>query len=95
MTKERIIKELEKIYTQIESLEEKVKKLKEKATILEEQKQQVEETEVYCLIRKFKISSERLQLLNDLNEEEILEFLEQKEKEKENSEKENSKKEIA
>ncbi len=95
MTKERIIKELEKTYTQIETLEEKVKKLKEKATVLEEEKQKVEEAEIYELIRKFKISSDRLQLLNELNEEEILEFLEQKEKEKESHGKENLEKEIA
>ncbi len=82
MTKERIEKELQKTYEQIESSKEKLEKLQEKVKELEEHKQQVEEKEVYGLIRKFKISSERLQLLNDLNEEEILQFLEQKEKEK-------------
>lgn len=88
MTKERIEKELQKTYEQIESSKEKIKKLQEKAKVLEEQKQQAEEQEVYGLIRKYKISSGQLQLLNDLNEEEILQFLEQKEKEKVNHEKE-------
>lgn len=73
MTKERIIKELDKTYSLIDNL-------KEKARQLEEQKTIVEDTETLKLVKKIGISSEKLQLLNHLNQEEILKFLEQREK---------------
>lgn len=84
MTKERIIKELEKIYAQIADLQEKAKDL-------EEQKQMAEDAEAMKIIKKHKISSEKLQLLNKVSEDEILRLLAQREKEKE---KQNHEKEI-
>ena len=81
MTKERIIKELEKIYAQIAELQEK-------ARDLEEQKQMAEDAEAMKIIKKHKISSEKLQLLNKVSEDEILRLLAQREKEKQNHEKE-------
>lgn len=80
MTKERIIKELDKIYAQIADLQEKAKDL-------EEQKQMAEEAEAMKIIKKHKISSEKLQLLNKVSEDEILRLLAQREKEQ-NHEKE-------
>ncbi len=73
MTKERIIKELDKTYSLIDSL-------KEKARQLEEQKKLVEDTETLKIFKRIGITSEKLQLLNHLNEEEIKKFLEQREK---------------
>lgn len=77
MTKERIIKELERIYAQIAELQEKAKDL-------EEQKQMAEDAEAMKIIKKHKISSEKLQLLNKVSEDEILYLLAQREREKEN-----------
>lgn len=81
MTRERIIKELEKIYAQIAELQEKAKDL-------EEQKQMAEDAEAMKIIKKHKISSEKLQLLNKVSEDEILYLLAQREKESQNHEKE-------
>lgn len=81
MTKERIAKELDKIYAQIAELQEKAKDL-------EEQKQMAEDAEAMKIIKKHKISSEKLQLLNKVSEDEILRLLAQREKEKQNHEKE-------
>lgn len=74
MTIEKMEKELSKTYAQITELQERAKEL-------EEQKRMAEDAQTMKMIKKFKISSERLQLLNSLNEDEILQFLEQKEKE--------------
>lgn len=74
MTKARVAKELAKAYAQLEQLKERIK-------YLEEEKQMAEDAEAMKMIKKYKISSERLQLLNGLNEEEIARFLEKKEKE--------------
>lgn len=73
MTKERIIKELDKTYSLIENLKEKAKQL-------EEQKRYVEDTETLKMVKKIGITSEKLQLLNHLNQEEILKLLDQREK---------------
>lgn len=81
MTKERIAKKLNKIYAQIADLQEKAKDL-------EEQKQMAEDAEAMKIIKKHKISSEKLQLLNKVSEDEILRLLAQREKEKQNHEKE-------
>lgn len=81
MTKERIAKELDKIHAQIAELQEKAKDL-------EEQKQMAEDAEAMKIIKKHKISSEKLQLLNKVSEDEILRLLAQREKEKQNHEKE-------
>lgn len=73
MTKERIIKELDKTYSLIENLKEKAKQL-------EDQKKTVEDTETLKMVKKIGITSEKLQLLNHLNQEEIMKLLEQREK---------------
>lgn len=74
MTIEKMEKELSKTYALIEELQKKAKEL-------EEEKQMAEDARTMKMIKKFKISSERLQLLNSLSEDEILQFLELKEKE--------------
>lgn len=73
MTRERILRELDKTYSLIDGLREKAKQL-------EEQKKIVEDTETLKMVKKIGITSEKLQLLNHLNQEEILKFLEQREK---------------
>lgn len=74
MTIEKMEKELSKTYALIEELQKKAREL-------EEEKQMAEDARTMKMIKKFKISSERLQLLNSLSEDEILQFLELKEKE--------------
>lgn len=73
MTKERIEKELAKVHEQLAALQER-------ARDLEEQKQMAEDAEAMKIIKKHKISSEKLQLLNKVSEDEILQLLAQKEK---------------
>jgi len=73
MTKERIIKELEKTYSLMENLREKAKQL-------EDQKKIIEDTETLKMVKKIGISSEKLQLLNHLNQEEIIKLLEERAK---------------
>ena len=74
MTKERIEKELTKVRQQIAQLQAKEKDLAE-------QKQMAEDAEAMKIIKKYKISSEKLQLLNRLSEDEISRLLAQREKE--------------
>jgi hypothetical protein len=76
MTKERIEKELSKVQTQLEALQAKQKDL-------EEQKRMAERAEKMDIIEKNKISSEKLQLLIKLSEDEILQLLAEKDKKKE------------
>lgn len=80
MTIEKMEKELSKTYALIEELQKKAREL-------EEEKQTAEDARTMKMIKKFKISSERLQLLNSLSEDEILQFLELKEKENQVNEK--------
>lgn len=80
MTIEKMEKELSKTYDLIEELQKKAREL-------EEEKQMAEDARTMKMIKKFKISSERLQLLNSLSEDEILQFLELKEKENQVNEK--------
>ena len=75
MTKERIEKELTKVRVQLETLQAKQKDL-------EEQKRMAERAEKLDIIEKHKISSEKLQLLIKFSEDEILQLLAQKEKER-------------
>ena len=75
MTKERIEKELTKVRAQLETLQAKQKDL-------EEQKRMAERAEKLDIIEKHKISSEKLQLLIKFSEDEILQLLAQKEKER-------------
>lgn len=74
MTKERIYRELDRVRGQIAQLQAKEKDL-------EEQRQMAEDAEAMKMIKKYKISSEKLQLLNRFSEEEIQRLLEEKEKE--------------
>ena len=74
MTKERIERELTKVREQIAQLQAKEKDLAE-------QKQMAEDAEAMKIIKKYKISSEKLQLLNKLSEDEIARLLAQREKE--------------
>lgn len=74
MTKERIEKELTKVRQQIAQLQAKEKDLAG-------QKQMAEDAEAMKIIKKYKISSEKLQLLNKLSEDEIARLLAQREKE--------------
>lgn len=74
MTKERIEKELTKVRQQLAQLQAKEKDLAE-------QKQMVEDAEAMKIIKKYKISSEKLQLLNKISEDEMLHLLAEKEKE--------------
>lgn len=74
MTKERIERELTKVRQQIAQLQAKEKDLAE-------QKQMAEDAEAMKIIKKYKISSEKLQLLNKLSEDEISRLLAQREKE--------------
>lgn len=74
MTKERIERELKKVRQQIAQLQAKEKDLAE-------QKQMAEDAEAMKIIKKYKISSEKLQLLNKLSEDEIARLLAQREKE--------------
>ena len=81
MTKERIDRELSKVRAQLETLQAKQKDL-------EEQKRMAERAEKMDIIEKNKISSEKLQLLIKLSEDEILQLLAEKEKKKEMAENE-------
>lgn len=56
---------------------------------LAEQKQMAEDAEAMKIIRKYKISSERLQMLNKLSEDEVRNLLQKREQEKEDSTNEN------
>ena len=82
MTKERIERELTKVRQQIAQLQAKEKDLAE-------QKQMAEDAEAMKIIRKYKISSERLQMLNKLSEDEVRNLLQKREQEKEDSTNEN------
>lgn len=84
MTKDRINRELSKVRQQLADLQAKEKDL-------DEQRQMAEDAEAMKIIRKYKISPEKLQLLNKVSESEIMKILEEKEKETtEHEEKDNS-----
>ena len=74
MTKERINKELAKVREQLAALQAKEKEL-------DEQRQMAEDAEAMKIIKKYKISPEKLNLLNKVSEAEILRILYQKGKE--------------
>lgn len=76
MTKsQRIEKEITKTKEQLATIQAKLKNL-------EEEKRMAERTEKLDIIEKHKISSEKLQLLIKFSEDEILQLLAQKEKER-------------
>ncbi len=74
MTKERINKELAKVREQLAALQAKEKEL-------DEQRQMAEDAEAMKIIKKYKISPEKLNLLNKVSEAEILRILDKKGKE--------------
>ena len=78
MSVERINSQLKKVREQIAQLQ-----AKEKEKDLAEQKQMAEDAEAMKIIRKYKISSERLQMLNKLSEDEVRNLLQKREQEKE------------
>ena len=76
MTKsQRIEKEITKTKEQLATIQAKLKNL-------EEEKRMAERAEKLVIIEKHKISSEKLQLLIKFSEDEILQLLAQKEKER-------------
>ena len=76
MTKsQRIEKEITKTKEQLATMQAKLKNL-------EEEKRMAERAEKLDIIEKHKISSEKLQLLIKFSEDEILQLLAQKEKER-------------
>ena len=76
MTKsQRIEKEITKTKEQLATIQAKLKNL-------EEEKRMAERAENLDIIEKHKISSEKLQLLIKFSEDEILQLLAQKEKER-------------
>ena len=76
MTKsQRIEKEITKTKEQLATIQAKLKDL-------EEEKRMAERAEKMDIIEKHKISSEKLQLLIKFSEDEILQLLAQKEKER-------------
>ena len=92
MTKQKIEESLIKVQERIDSLQIQLKNMQLKKKELEEQKYMAETAEAMKAIKKYKIPAERLQYLNMLKEDEILQLLEQKEKEQKEKElKENEK----
>ena len=75
MSVERIKTQLNRVGAQIAQLQAKEKELAEK-------KQMAEEAAAMKLIRKYKISSDRLQMLNRLSEDEVRNLLRKKEQER-------------
>ena len=76
---------VERINSQLKKVREQIAQLQAKEKDLAEQKQMVEDAEAMKIIRKYKISSERLQMLNKLSEDEVRNLLQKREQEKEGS----------
>ena len=76
---------VERISTQLKKVREQIAQLQEKEKDLAEQKQMAEDAETMKIIKKYKISSERLQMLNRLSEDEVRQLLQKREQEKEGS----------
>lgn len=62
---------VERINSQLKKVREQIAQLQAKEKDLAEQKQMAEDAEAMKIIRKYKISSERLQMLNKLSEDEV------------------------
>lgn len=82
---------VERINSQLKKVREQIAQLQAKEKDLAEQKQMAEDAEAMKIIRKYKISSERLQMLNKLSEDEVRNLLQKREQEKEVSINENRK----
>ena len=76
---------VERISTQLKKVREQIAQLQAKEKDLAEQKQMAEDAETMKIIHKYKISSERLQMLNRLSEDEVRQLLQKREQEKEGS----------
>ena len=76
---------VERINSQLNKVREQIAQLQEKEKDLAEQKQMAEDAETMKIIKKYKISSERLQILNRLSEDEVRQLLQKREQEKEGS----------
>jgi phosphoribosylanthranilate isomerase len=76
---------VERINSQLKKVREQIAQLQEKEKDLAEQKQMAEDAETMKIIKKYKISSERLQMLNRLSEDEVRQLLQKREQEKEGS----------
>ena len=76
---------VERINAQLKKVREQIAQLQAKEKDLAEQKQMAEDAETMKIIKKYKISSERLQILNRLSEDEIRQLLQKREQEKEGS----------
>ena len=76
---------VERINTQLKKVREQIAQLQDKEKDLAEQKQMAEDAETMKIIKKYKISSERLQMLNRLSEDEVRQLLQKREQEKEGS----------
>ena len=80
---------VERINAQLKKVREQIAQLQAKEKDLAELKQMAEDAEAMKIIRKYKISSERLQMLNKLSEDEVRNLLQKREQEKEDSTNEN------
>jgi hypothetical protein len=76
---------VERINLQLKKVREQIAQLQAKEKDLAEQKQMAEDAETMKIIKKYKISSERLQILNRLSEDEVRQLLQKREQEKEGS----------
>ena len=74
---------VERINLQLKKVREQIAQLQAKEKDLAEQKQMAEDAETMKIIKKYKISSERLQMLNRLSEDEVRQLLQKREQEKE------------
>lgn len=73
---------VERINSQLKKVREQIAQLQAKEKDLAEQKQMAEDAEAMKIIRKYKISSERLQMLNKLSEDEVRNLLQKREQER-------------
>ena len=74
---------VERINLQLKKVREQIAQLQAKEKDLAEQKQMAEDAETMKIIKKYKISSERLQMLNRLSEDEVRQLLQKRKQEKE------------
>ena len=71
---------VERINSQLNKVREQIAQLQEKEKDLAEQKQMAEDAETMKIIKKYKISSERLQMLNRLSEDEVRNLLQKRDR---------------
>ena len=76
---------VERIDSQLKKVREQIAQLQAKEKDLAEQKQMAEDAETMKIIKKYKISSERLRMLNRLSGDEVRQLLQKREQEKEGS----------